>query len=95
MSNESCTIRQAADFLDMTEQEVIALAGEKILASQVKSGGYTRFDKIDLISYRKTHKKNPEKITLGESIYDFFYYNDFYLLSCAIIAVLASMIIFF
>lgn len=95
MANESCTVRQAAVFLDMTEQEVLALAAGKLLASQVKDGGYTRFDKRDLVSYRKTHKKDPEKITLGESIYDFFYYNDFYLLSFLVIAVLASMIIFF
>jgi len=95
MSTSLCTVRQASDLLGLTEQEVIALAEKKALSSQVKSGGYLRFDRADLLSYRKTHRKNPEKISFGEHLYDFFYYNDFYLLSFLIIAVLASMIIFF
>ena len=95
MSNELCTVRQAADLLDTTEQEVIALADKKMISSQVKSGGYLRFDRADLLSYRKTHKRETEKVSLGEHVYDFFYYNDFYLMSFVVIAVLAAAIIFF
>ena len=95
MSNELCTVRQAAEFLGMTEQDVIALADKRQLSSQVKSGGYLRFDRADLASYRKTHRRDPEKVTLGERLYDFFYYNDFYLVAFLIIAFLAAAIIFF
>lgn len=82
-------IRAAANYLNITEKEVIKLAEEGVIPAYKVGGIYLRFKKeqLDLIK----HKVKPDQSlvsiegTLLERVRDFVYHNDFYIFSLVII----------
>ncbi len=90
------TIREVAVELDITEQEVIDLAEEGKIPAYKIGGAYLRFKPEHIQEAKRMipglqHRKI--KVGLVERITDFFYFNDFYILSVLLI-ILMLLIIF-
>ena len=91
MMKRFLTSKEAADYLGIAEAELIALSGTHQITAYKIGGIYTRFNVSDLEAYRKKditkNSKNYNSNTL-DRIKDFFYFNDFYIYSGIIIAVM-------
>jgi len=94
--NKLLTIREVAQELGITEQEVIDLAQQgKILAYKI-GGLYLRFKPEDVQEAKQRISRTirqKDKVGLFERVADFFYFNDFYILA-ALIVILMLIIIF-
>lgn len=93
------TIREVSLILGVSEKEVIDLAENGTIPAYKVGGVYLRFKQQQVEEYRRKVKPslqkhlNAEKYSLQDKISDFFYFNDFYILSVLII-VLVLLIIF-
>lgn len=95
MMKRFLTSKEAADYLGITENELIDLSKANQITAYKIGGIYTRFKVDDLETYRrkgvakggKNHNKGNFDI-----IRDFFYFNDFYIYSGIIIAALLYFI---
>lgn len=99
MAGKLITLREASEELGISEKELIDLAKENKVPSYKIGGEFLRFRREDLLKVKKEVKEIlnvvDDKISLGEMIYDFFYFNDFYIVSFLLMAVLAAAIIFY
>jgi len=100
MSQEKLlTVREVSILLNVSEKEVMDLAQTGAIPAYKVGGVFLRFKKEQVQDYRKSahpssikhslHKPAP----LQERISDFFYFNDFYILSGLLI--LSLLIIIF
>lgn len=91
------TTREASHFLGISEKEVIDLANNNLMAHFKLGGEFLRFRREDLINIKPLIKKKynlPEKKHLRrELLREFFYFNDFYIISGAIIITLVFIIL--
>lgn len=92
------TIRDVSLILGISEKEVVDLAESGKLEAYKVGGVYLRFKREQVESYRRSSKpliqnKEPQKYSLKSRVSDFFYFNDFYILSVLII-ILILIIIF-
>lgn len=95
MAEKLLTIREVAALLGLTEKQVIDLAEEGKIPAYKVGGVYLRFKREQVEEYRKGIKTGPKPQTkIGDSIADFFYFNDFYLVSALVIAVLVYIVLF-
>ncbi|MFA5157035.1 MAG: helix-turn-helix domain-containing protein [Candidatus Omnitrophota bacterium] len=99
MSEEKLlTIREVSLFLDISEKEVIDLAESQILPAYKIGGVYLRFKRYQVEEFKKNSKPHAQKssallkASFGEKVGDFFYFNDFYILSALIIAAILVII---
>jgi len=99
MSEEKLlTIREVSLFLGISEKEVIDLAENQTLPAYKIGGVYLRFKRHQVEDFKRQFKlhlqKNRpvEKSGLGEKVSDFFYFNDFYILSVLIITIILVII---
>lgn len=94
--NKLLTIREAAEELGLSEQEIIDLSEEgKILAYKI-GGVYLRFKPEHVQEAKQRISRSVQaktKTSLAERLQDFFYFNDFYILATLII-ILMLIIIF-
>ena len=100
------TIKEAAQELGITEQEVIDLAEAGKISAYKIGGVYLRF-KPEHVQEAKQNISQPTisqpnisqptqdkvKVSLGEKIEDFFYFNDFYILALLIIILMLIIIL--
>ena len=90
------TLKEAAGYLGIAENELDDLSkAHKITAYKI-GGIYTRFKVDDLETYRRkgvTRGSKKYSNNSLERIRDFFYFNDFYIYSCIIIAVMLYFIL--
>jgi excisionase family DNA binding protein len=90
------TVRETAEMLGMTEKEVLDLAQSQALPAEQIDGSYMRFPKNKVLEYKQAHgitsAQDAAQDDEGDKILDFFYLNDFYIYSFAIIAVLLVLI---
>lgn len=92
------TIREASLFLGISEKEIIDLAESQALPAYKIGGVYLRFKRHQLEEFKKhykqqlSHKPVLLKAGFGEKVKDFFYFNDFYILSTLIIIVILVVI---
>lgn len=100
MSQEKLlTVREVSILLNISEKEVMDLAQTGAIPAYKVGGVFLRFKKEQVQDYRKSAhpssiKAGPHKPTpLQERISDFFYFNDFYILSGLLI--LSLLIIIF
>jgi len=90
------TIRDASLFLGISEKEVMDSVEKGELIAYKVGGVYLRFKQHNLEEFKKSFKpaKNKthavHKYSLKDKISDFFYFNDFYILS-----ILAILLILF
>ncbi|MFH0732726.1 MAG: helix-turn-helix domain-containing protein [Candidatus Omnitrophota bacterium] len=100
-------IKEAADFLGKTEEEIKQLVkAEEIIAYQI-GGMYLRFKLENLQNYKYGSHSQNTRTNLNtkdncsrhkespalDYIKDLFYFNDFYMLAILVIAVLLFIII--
>ena len=98
MSEKLITVRDAAYELGLSEKKIIELAQDGTIPSYKLGDEFLRFRKGELVrlkhNVRKSLNIKDEKVSLGEKIYDLFYFNDFYMIAYLLIAILVSTIIF-
>jgi len=92
MKEKLLTTREVSHILGLTEQEVIDLANTNLLPSFKVAGEFLRFRKEEIFKVKETikHKYNlPEKKhRLKDTLREFLYFNDFYIVSALVIVVL-------
>ncbi|MCM8795579.1 MAG: helix-turn-helix domain-containing protein [Candidatus Omnitrophica bacterium] len=92
------TVRDVSLLLEISEKEVIDLAEEGKIPAYKVAGAYLRFKREQIEAYRKTLRPSSHKISglskysFGDRLRDFFYFNDFYILSFLLILLLLMMI---
>lgn len=96
MKEKLLTTREAAQYLGVSEAEIISLSERGAIPAYKVGGVYLRFKKeqLDLIKDRMNpavQQASQEYSFLGR-LSDFFYYNDFYVLSLLIASVLVYLI---
>lgn len=96
MKEKLLTTREVSQILGLSEQDVIDLAKADLLPSFRVAGEFIRFRKEDILRVKETIKKKyniPEKKYYRiERIKEFFYFNDFYIISSVVIVVLLWII---
>ncbi len=99
MSEEKLlTIREVSLILNITEKEVIELAENQVIPAYRIGGVYLRFKRQQVEEYKKKIKAPGAKSNFSEGnllkdrIIDFFYFNDFYILSVLIIIVIVFIL---
>jgi predicted DNA-binding transcriptional regulator AlpA len=96
MSEKLLTTREVSHILGLSEQDVIDLAKANLLPGFKVAGEFLRFKKDDIVKVKETIKKKynlPEKqYQFKEKFKEFFYFNDFYILSGAAVLVLLWII---
>ena len=92
MRDKLLTIREAAHFLGVTEKQVIELSEQGLIPAYKIGGAYLRFKKaqLELVKGKigATKESREAQYPFLEKVNDFFYYNDFYILSVLIISFL-------
>ena len=98
MKEKLLTIRETAQYLDITEGQVIDLSERSIIPAYKVGGVYLRFrkDQLDAIKYKlkPAIKKEVTEYSSQDKASDFFYYNDFYILSLLVISILIYLIFY-
>lgn len=100
MAEKLLTVRDVSLILGISEKEVMDLVENKQLAAYKVGGVYLRFKEEQIAEFRKSFKpashKNKtilsHKYTLKDRVNDFFYFNDFYILSVLIILLILVII---
>ncbi len=96
MSEKLLTIREVSSMLGLSEKEVIDLAEEGKIPAYKVGGIYLRFKREQVDEYRKAHRPghSQAKASFADQVADFFYFNDFYLMSALVILVLLYIVLF-
>jgi len=93
------TIREVSQILGITEKEVIDLAESGKIPAYKIGGVYLRFKREQIEEFRKdsglTYAKSDPSLryTFIDRLKDFFYFNDFYILSALIIILMLLIIL--
>jgi len=90
------TVREVSAQLEISEKDVLDLAESGALAAYKVGGVYLRFKPSQVEEFKKKSRNVGQKskdYSLGDRIYDFAYFNDFYILAAVIIAVMIYFII--
>jgi excisionase family DNA binding protein len=93
------TVRDVAMLLGISEKEVLDLAENGNIPAYKIGGVYLRFKREQVLEYKKAfHHALPKIHTdkdypLMDRLSDFFYFNDFYVLS-ALLVILLLIVIF-
>jgi len=92
MKDKLLTTREVSQILGLSEQEVIDLANTNLLPSFKVAGEFLRFRKEEIFKVKETIKTKynlPEKKhRLKDALSEFFYFNDFYIISAIVIVAL-------
>lgn len=94
------TVRDVSLILGLSEKEVIDLAESGRIPAYKVGGVYLRFKRQQIEEFSKTskiqrHPSSPPlqtKTSFKDKISDFFYFNDFYILSILIILLILVII---
>ncbi|MDP2938094.1 MAG: helix-turn-helix domain-containing protein [Candidatus Omnitrophota bacterium] len=98
MAERLLTVRDVSLILGISEKEVMDLVESKQLDAYKVGGVYIRFKQEQITEFRKLFKPASkktivfQKYTLKDRISDFFYFNDFYILSILIILLILVII---
>lgn len=97
MKEKLLTTREASHILGISEKDIISLSGSNLIPHFKLGGEFLRFKKDDIFKLKPAIKKKynlPEKKSRHmERVREFIYFNDFYLVSAAIIIGLLWVII--
>lgn len=95
MLKKFLTSNEAASYLGISEAELNELVAKDILPIYKIGGIYTRFKVDELESYRRkgvTLYSKKHLTNAGDTIKDFFYFNDFYIISSMLIIIILYII---
>jgi len=97
-TNQYISVRETSQILSISEKKVMDLIESGELQAYRIANKFLRLKKSDVQNLRNSGEIVQEitqyKYTVTEKIKDFFYYNDFYLLSFIIIMVLLYIIFY-
>jgi excisionase family DNA binding protein len=96
MSSQYITVRETAQILAVSEKKVMDLIeGGKLQAYKI-ADQFLRLKRNEVVNMLSTGQVVSENVahsyTAGERVRDFFYFNDFYLVSLVIIGALLYII---
>lgn len=99
MTNEQfITVRETAQVLGVSEKKVMDMIESQKLQAYRIADQFLRLKKSEVVSIRNTGNIVNENIkfayTKAERLTDFFYFNDFYIISLIVIAALLGFIFF-
>lgn len=89
------TIREVSLMLGLTEKEVMDLAENGSIPAYKVGGVYLRFKPQQVEEFRKKNTQpiqQAQKYSLKDRIFDFYYFNDFYIFSLILIFILLFVI---
>ena len=92
------TVRDVAVILGVFEKDVLDLAEKGVIPAYKIGGLYLRFKKDQVEHYKKTQHhahQGPqikEERALQDKFFDFFYFNDFYILAAILIILLGFLV---
>ena len=90
------TVREVSSLLEISEKDVLDLAQSGALPAYKVGGVYLRFKPSQVEEFRKKSTAVGQKSReygISQRIADFLYFNDFYIASAAIIAVMLYFIL--
>lgn len=97
MKEKLLTTREVSNLLGIPEKDVIDLANSNFLPHYKVAGEFLRFKHEDIIRIRPAIKKKynlpDRKHRYIEKAKEFIYFNDFYIISTAIIILLLWVVI--
>ncbi len=89
MSDQFISVREAGQLLGISEKKIMELSEENELKIYRIAGQFIRFKKSDVLAMKNAGSVVSEsthyEYTQSERIKDFFYFNDFYLISLGIV----------
>ena len=98
MEDQFISVRETAQIMEISEKKVMDLITDGKLQAYRIADKFLRLKKNEVIELRNSLevKREAEEYPYSpaERIKDFFYYNDFYLVSCVIISVLLFIIFY-
>ena len=92
------TVRDVSLMLGVYEKDVLDLAEKGVIPAYKIGGLYLRFKKDQVEQYKKTHRQEHPEIRTREDgawwagVFDFFYFNDFYILAAVLMALLGFLV---
>ncbi len=94
MAGKLLTVREVSEVLGITEKEVIESVDQGKIPAYRIAGEFLRFQKeqIDQIKGKYQALKPSEDFSSSEKLSDFLYFNDFYIVTFAIIFVLTFLV---
>ena len=99
MSEKLLTVREVSHILGISEKDVIELSEQRKIPAYKIGGVYLRFRREQVEQFKASvlesipHSKNEKTYGPLERIGDFIYFNDFYILSLIIIAILVFVVV--
>ena len=97
-TNQFISVRETAQVLGISEKKVMDLIETRQLQAYRIADKFLRLKKTDVVILRESgdiSRENIEQVyTPAEKLRDFFYFNDFYLISCGIILFLLYIIFY-
>jgi len=97
-THQFISVRETAQLLAISEKKVMDLIEERKLQAYKIADKFLRLKKSEVLDLRNTGKVVKEEIqiayTMNEKVRDFFYFNDFYILSLFVIAILFYLIFY-
>ena len=91
MRERLLTTREVSQLLCISEKEVIDLANQGEIPAYRVGGEFLRFRREEILKIRTKFKK-VSSYSWREKISDFFYFNDFYIISLVLISLLLWVI---
>jgi len=91
MRERLLTTREVSQLLDISEKEVIDLANQGKIPAYRVGGEFLRFRQEEILKIKSKFKK-ASSYSWREKISDFFYFNDFYIISLILISLLLWVI---
>ncbi len=109
LKEEYLTVHEATELLGVSEEELWDLIKKHAVPTHNVAGAFTRLKKSEIEIMKNKwrierelfpqpakyfpHQAVVRKATLGEKLADFWYFNDFYILCTALIALLVYFIV--
>lgn len=91
-SGQYITVRETAQILGVSEKKIMDLIEQESLMGYRLANQFLRLKKSEVLELRNsgsiTNETTHFEYTWKEKMWDFFYYNDFYLVSGILILVL-------
>ena len=97
MREKLLSTREVSHILGISEKDIIELADANLLPHFKVAGEFLRFRRDDILKVKETIKKKyslpHKKFHRKERFRDFIYFNDFYIVSTALIIALLWIIL--
>ena len=97
-TSQFITVREAAQMMAVSEKKIMELIEQRNLQAYKIAEKFLRLKKNEVLSLKNSGDIAQESIQIsynsGEKIADFFYFNDFYILSALVICFLIFTILY-